>query len=162
MDSNITQINKMFSKTHSCKVGQWLGKEMFHNPLQRGKKKIPGMRLNLLSLHPKSSEHLWKKPESSTRHNFSPTSNILFKKTKQKKRLWRTHVRGGRSHICRLHRSCNWWSTTGSRRRGPETCSCYTRCPWTGRGTCRTLRRRCRISLSPLKERIKDQWSPTF
>lgn len=36
------------------------------------------MRLNLLSLHPKSSEQLWKKPESSTRHNFSPTSNTSF------------------------------------------------------------------------------------
>lgn len=41
------------------------------------------MRLNLLSLHPKSSEQLWKKPESSTRHNFSPTSNTSFRLKKK-------------------------------------------------------------------------------
>lgn len=77
MDSNITQIYKTMSKTHSCKVGQQFGKETFHNPLQRGKKKkrkIPGVRLNLLSLHPKSSEQLRKKkkkPKSGTRSYFS-------------------------------------------------------------------------------------------
>lgn len=62
MDSNITQIYKMISKTHSCKVEQWLGRDTFHNPIQR-KKKIPGIRLNLLFLHPKSSEQLWKKAQ---------------------------------------------------------------------------------------------------
>lgn len=38
---------------------------MFHDPLQRKEKKNPGIRLNLLSLHPKSSEKLWKKPQSN-------------------------------------------------------------------------------------------------
>lgn len=152
MDSNITLINKMFSKTHSSKLGQWLGKETFHHPFQRKK-------------------NSWHEAQPT----FSPSKIIraaleeawmqrpvlLFSYVKML-HFWRTHARGDRSHICHLRRSCNWWSTTGSHRRGPEMCSCCTRCPWRGKGTCRTLRRRCRISPSPLQERIREQWPPTF
>lgn len=74
----------------------------------------------------------------------------LHKKKKKKTTKGPTHIHGGRNHICRLRWSCRSSSTTGSRRRGPEVCSCCTQCPRTGRGIYRTPHQRCRTSPSPL------------
>lgn len=147
MDSITTQINKMLSKTWHSKVGQWLGKGIFSTPVQTGNNSFLAYSSTYFLLVQNQQCSL----EYSNNLCWYGKRNFHFNESERSQ----TYIRGGRSHICRLHQSCKWLSTTGSHRRAPERCSCCTQCPWTGRGICRTLHQRYQISPSPLLKRLR-------
>lgn len=139
-------------------MGQLLGKEMFHNPLQTKNNTF----LAYCSTYFSSVQNQQNSFEYSNNLICSLTlpgqkTLLSFRFSERSRR--QTHIHGDRSHICRLHQSCKWLSTTGSRRPCPEVYSCCTQCPWTGRGIYRILHQHCQISPSPLWKRKKDHIS---